>query len=55
MGSLSLFRDQSNQRVALSTLPSSADIKESVELYHYFHLWVFMACRRSNLTSVGRV
>ena len=30
--------------------PSRAEVKESVELYIYSHLWVFMICSRANFT-----
>ena len=30
--------------------PSSAEVKERIELYVYFRLWAFMACYRANFT-----
>jgi hypothetical protein len=31
-------------------LPSSAEVKERVELYLFFPLWAFVACSRVNFT-----
>jgi len=37
-------------RGANHQLPSRAEVKEKVELYLYFSLWVFVACSRVNFT-----
>jgi hypothetical protein len=41
-----LSRGYSGLGVALITTPSSAEVKERVELYLYSPLWAFVACRR---------